>query len=380
MINLSNIGHTIIRLPYESSGSIASAWNTSANSCFYACGPTQLDPEIRLYEIFHSSPDNENFRLIAGWKSPRDQPTDTPDKLVSLHYFADELSFCLTLNCGDIVIVRREPEEHQSHVEIAGSVDAGIAAAAWSPDDELLAVVTNAKSFLLMSRDYDLVFETEIGPDDIQSTKHVSVGWGTAETQFKGRRVKSLRDPTVPEKVDSGSLSLSDKGEVNISWRGDGAYVAINSVDNEKRRTIRVYTRDGQLDSVSEPVDGLEGALSWRPAGNLLASVQRLSNCASVVFFERNGLRHGDFSLRLDKDELKSWGSFITLAWNSDSSILAVQFKDRTQLWTMKNYHYYLKKEIKNLQQKTEPLLSIKWHPEKPYMLHKCYSGKLIHS
>ena len=378
MINLGNIGHAIIRLPHEAPESIASAWDTSANSSFYACGRTKLDPETRLYEIVHSATDNKKVRLIAGWKSPHTQLIENAEKLVSLHYFADDLSFCLTLKCGDIVIIRRKPEEHQSHVEIAGSIDAGIAAAAWSPDEELLAILTPSKSFLLMSRNYDPVYETEIGPDDLQSSKHVSVGWGTAETQFKGRRAKGLRDPTIPEKVDSGFLSLLDKGEVNISWRGDGAYVAINSIDNEKRRTIRVYTRDGKLNSVSEPVDGLEGALSWRPTGNLLASVQRLSNRVSVVFFERNGLRHGDFNLRLNADELSSWGSEIKLSWNSDSSILAVQFKDRTQLWTMKNYHYYLKKEMKNLDYEIESPLSIAWHPENPYILHKCYGGELI--
>jgi hypothetical protein len=37
------------------------------------------------------------------------------------------------------------------------------------------------------------------------------------------------------------------------------------------------------------------------------------------VFFERNGLRHGEFTLR-ESDEHK----IIELQWNSDSSILAV--------------------------------------------------------
>lgn len=377
MINLNNINHAIYRLPCKASNNTVSAWDTNSNSLFIACAPTKPNREIQLYEIQSSAAKDERVRLIAGWESPDSASKENFEKLVNLHYFADDLSFCLILNGGDIFIIRREPDEYQSHVEIAGSIDAGIAAAEWSPDEELLAVVTSSKSFLLMSRNYEPVYEVIIRPDDLESSNHVSVGWGTVETQFKGRRAKGLRDPTVPEKVDAGCLSHLDKGEITISWRGDGAYVAVNSVDDSKRRTIRVYERDGLLNSVSEPLDGLEGSLSWRPAGNLLAGVQRLSDRASVVFFERNGLRHGEFSLRLTEDELNTWASEIRLTWNFDSSILGVQFKDRIQLWTMKNYHYYLKKEIKHLYCEIESSMSMKWHPESPHILHKCYDGML---
>jgi elongator complex protein 1 len=110
---------------------------------------------------------------------------------------------------------------------------------------------------------------------------------------------QALLDPTVPESIDEGVLSAFDDRSVTISWRGDGAYFAINKVEEEQRRMVRVYSREGQLDSVSEPVDGLEGALSWRPSGNLIAGVRRLKDKIEVVFFERNGLRHGEFDLRL---------------------------------------------------------------------------------
>ena len=377
MINLNDVGHSIYTLPCEASQNTVSAWDTSSNSLFFACAPTKSNTEIQLYEIQSAAAKGESIRLVAGWEPPYGESKNSFEKLVNLHYFADDLSFCLIVNGGDIFIIRREPDEYQSHVEIAGSIDAGIAAAEWSPDGELLAVVTSSTSFLLMSRNYDPVYEVEIRSDDLKSSNHVSVGWGSAETQFKGRRVKGLRDPTVPEKVDAGSLSHLDKGEITISWRGDGAYVAVNSVDDMKRRTIRVYERDGLLNSVSEPLDGLEGSLSWRPAGNLLAGVQRLPHCASVVFFERNGLRHGDFSLRLTEDDLNTWASEIRLTWNSDSSILGIHFRDRIQLWTMSNYHYYLKKEIKNLRNEIDSSVSMAWHPENPYILHKYYGGMM---
>ena len=35
-----------------------------------------------------------------------------------------------------------------------------------------------------------------------------------------------------------------------------------------------------------------------RPSGNLIASSQKLPNKHEIIFFEKNGLRHGEFSLR----------------------------------------------------------------------------------
>ena len=174
----------------------------------------------------------------------------------------------------------------------------------------------------------------------------------------------------MPEHIDEGRLSPFDRKEVTISWRGDGAYVAMNSVDvadDSERRMIRVFTREGQLDSVTEPVDGLEGALSWRPAGNLVASIQRLQDRVDVIFFERNGLRHGQFTLRLSQDDMRTWAAAISVAWNVDSSVLAVTFLDRIQLWTMGNYHYYLKQEIL-LPPDVDPV-QVTWHSEKALYL-----------
>jgi elongator complex protein 1 len=186
-----------------------------------------------------------------------------------------------------------------------GSIDAGIAAARWSPDEELLAVVTKADTVILMGGAFDPVAEITMTDEDLKASKHVSVGWGKKETQFQGRGAKALRDPTIPEKVDQGLPSTNEDGAVSISWRGDGAFVAINSVQEGFRRAIRVYSREGELDSASEPVDGFEGALSWRPSGNLIAGIQRLTDRVDVVFFERNGLRHGQFTLRSTRVELR---------------------------------------------------------------------------
>jgi elongator complex protein 1 len=269
---------------------------------------------------------------------------------------------------GDIVVVRDEPPSEEDRIEIVGSVDAGITAASWSPDEELLAITTKADTVVFMSRSFEGITDVSMTSEDLKASNHVSVGWGKKETQFKGKGAKALRDPTMPEKTDEGVLSANDDSNAAISWRGDGAYLAISSIEASSRRIIRVYSREGILDSVSEPVDGLEGALSWRPAGNLIAGVRSLEDRVDVVFFERNGLRHGQFSLRLTEAQRQLPGRHIGLSWNSDSTVLAVIMADCIQLWTMGNYHWYLKQEIKTTSTMalSEPLV---WHPEKSLRL-----------
>ncbi|KAL0263264.1 putative elongator complex protein 1 [Diplodia seriata] len=365
MRNLRCVRNAVRKIPADALPLTATAWDTAADSLICTFGPSESSAVIELKRL-----QDDDFSLIASWDAPCPLPELSCDSVLSLQYFPDTLTACLVLAGGDIVIVREEPLHGEDLIEIVGSVDAGITAAAWSPDEELLAITTRANTLLYMTRDFENVSNISFSPDDIRASNHVSVGWGKAETQFKGKRAKALRDPTMPEKVDEGLLSSLDDQTVTITWRGDGAYLAVNSVESEKRRMIRVYSREGALDSVSEPVDYLEGALSWRPAGNIIAGVQRRDDRIDVVFFERNGLRHGQFGLRLTPDEMKSWGSNISLAWNTDSTALAVCFKDRVQIWTMGNYHYYLKQEIRlsddpNSTSAVQP----RWNPEKALRL-----------
>ncbi|KAJ2985322.1 hypothetical protein NUW58_g5597 [Xylaria curta] len=361
-------------------GAITSTcWDPAKDELLCTLGPDSVDGRIRLLRILEhvraSSVDIE-CQEVASWDAPSPNPDVVVDRVVSLHHFADNLTTCLVLEGGDIVAVQESEGASTSdgvHIEIMGSIDEGITAASWSPDEELLAITTKAKTVVFMSRTFDGITDMVMTAEDLKASKHVSVGWGKKETQFQGRGAKALRDPTIPEKVDQGVISPTDDGKTSISWRGDGAYVAISAIEDDIRRVIRVYSRDGVLDSASEPVDHMESALSWRPAGNLMASVQRLEDRVDVIFFERNGLRHGQFSLRppktrtLTKDE-------IHLSWNADSTVLAVALDDRIQLWTMGNYHWHLKQEILVESQPRE----LTWHPEKPLRFGAAMAGKLI--
>ncbi|CAK7274901.1 Putative elongator complex protein 1 [Sporothrix epigloea] len=395
---MRNLRNARFHLCRDAIGATAACWDAGKNEVVVAFGPTIEEPRVRLARIVDQN--QLNCHDIASWDVLESYPGQIVDRVASLHYFGDLAAVCAIMAGGDIVMIHEEsPGSYEAaHIEIVGSVDTGIAAARWSPDEEVLAVVTTSGNLILMSRSFDTISETPLAPADLAASKHVSVGWGKKETQFKGRgAAKALRDPTIPEIIDDGTLSPTDDvSAVTISWRGDGEYVAINSteaIDNgtteaeealserKRRRVIRVYSREGVLDSASEPVDGLESHLSWRPAGNLLAAVQRKAAFPgrsdsqdefNIVFFERNGLRHGQFALRLPSTGATEGPT--SLDWNTDSTVLAITYESAVQLWTTGNYHWYLKQELNTSPR--QPLTL--WHPEKPLLLATAASNGLV--
>ncbi|KAI5965550.1 ELP1 [Candida pseudojiufengensis] len=317
-------------------------------------------------------------------------------KLLNTAHFVDSSQLVFVFSNGDIITSTYNQQQNIDYdstiIEIVGTIDVGIQAAQWSHDEETLVLITNENKVLLLSRMFEPISEKILDSNDIKITdsKHVSVGWGKKETQFKGKGFKQLerekealrnagldedatqlRDPTVNE-VEKGTTSSLDDGTVRISWRGDSEYFTVNTVEPVivedtgemfDRRVIRVFNREGELDSVNEAVDGLEQNLSWKPQGALIASTQRHvddedgEEVLDVVFYERNGLRHGQFNTRLNpEDEVVQ-----NITWSSDSEILLLQMKNRVQLWTSKNYHWYLKQEIF-----ANDIIFTKFHPEKP--------------
>ncbi|KAK3985573.1 putative Elongator complex protein 1 [Cladorrhinum sp. PSN332] len=398
MRNLRNIGHGVFRDPdpesplasafvSHSSSSTpttfsASCWDVSRDEVIVARGPTPGDSRIELLRLArhtHAAPPSHlQSRSIASWVPVTDN--GEPDVIRSMHYFSDTLTTCVVLAGGNIVTVIEDEETGavpgEAHIEIVATLKPSIAAARWSPDEDLLVLATGDGKVFFISRDIDVIAEVGLSEEDLKLSKHVSVGWGKKETQFqgKGAKAKALKDPTIPDKEVQGTPSPNDDGRCTISWRGDGAYVAVNFLQEGVRRAVRVYTREGELDSVTEPVDGLEGSLSWRPEGNLMAGIQRLPGRTDVVFFERNGLRHGQFTLRAPEDAPDATQD-ITLEWNSDSTVLAVILKDRIQLWTTGNYHWYLKQEILVGQHQT-PRFS--WHGEKALLFAAATADKVV--
>jgi elongator complex protein 1 len=64
------------------------------------------------------------------------------------------------------------------------------------------------------------------------------------------------------------------------------------------------------------------------------------------------------------------------LRWNSDSNVLAISYPDKVQLWTMSNYHYYLKQELV-FPEPASQAIHCAWHSERPLALALSTQGRI---
>ncbi|XP_030594916.1 elongator complex protein 1 isoform X2 [Archocentrus centrarchus] len=245
----------------------------------------------------------------------------------------------------------------------------------WSPDEELVILTTGQETIIMMTKDFEPITEVGIHQDDFGEGKFISVGWGKKETQFHGSEGKQAAQRKIQEVQPAVAW---DDRRPRVTWRGDGQLFAVSAVCPQSgARKVRVWNREGVLQATSEPINGLEQALCWKPSGSLIASTRRHPNKHSVVFMEKNGLLHGDFALPFGKDEAK----VKELLWNSDSTVLAIWLEDLTagedgrvntyiQLWTVGNYHWYLKQSLEFGRDPQKAPVCVCWDPERPLRLH----------
>ncbi|GAA6015095.1 hypothetical protein JCM10207_008729 [Rhodosporidiobolus poonsookiae] len=317
--------------------------------------------------------------------------------VVSFKYLPEDDTLVLVLANGEVEQIFLQGEMGEARCENVGTFDSGIKAAEWSPDEELLAIVTGDDLLLLLTRTFDPLSESPLHTSTFGTDAPVSVGWGAKSTQFHGSLGKAAAQAAArahPLDVD-WLLSPLDDRATRIAWRGDSAWFAVSSVEAAPPRTdrpdegerevrrVRIYSRTGEQSSTSEPVPGLEGPLAWVPSGEIIAGSQRKVVPRPeaeedvelwVVFFERNGLRRHEFRLREDPARVKAGGVRVReLGWNAGSDVLAVWLERNgergveyvVQLWHRSNYYWYLKQELSPRLSQTGSLRAFVWHPEK---------------
>ncbi|NWI51091.1 ELP1 protein, partial [Calyptomena viridis] len=303
-------------------------------------------------------------------------PKDGSGCIVGVEDLPEQESVCVATATGDILLCSLSTKQ----VECVGSVDSGLSTMSWSPDQELVLLTTGQQTLIMMTRDFEPIAEKQIHQDDFgEGERFVALGWGKKETQFHGSEGKQAARHKQMEVLPT---SAWDDGWPRVTWRGDGQFVAVSAVCPETgARKVRVWNRELVLQSTSEPISGLQQALSWKPSGNLIASTQEKPNRHDVVFLEKNGLLHGEFTLPFQKGQVK----VNELHWNADSTILAIWLEDLkvensnpnsyVQLWTMGNYHWYLKQSLHFGSLEENQLVSLLWDRENLYRLHILCQG-----
>ncbi|ESP00729.1 hypothetical protein LOTGIDRAFT_112482, partial [Lottia gigantea] len=293
--------------------------------------------------------------------------------IVDIQYIPDLQALCIAVSDGTLI----QWTVFNNELEEVGCVPSGIKTMCWSPDLELLILATGEEKFILMTREYDPIIESPLQDEQFGEAEFVTVGWGKKETQFHGSAGKQAAQQKQKE------ITVAVEGDdckTRISWRGDDGLYFVTSFINKNTgaRQLKVWTREGTLHSTSEPVDGLQQPLSWKPSGSLIASAKKSDNKQEIIFFEKNGLRHGEFILPFQNGQIK----VKELIWNIDSSILCVWCEDiehnsYVQLWTVNNYHWYLKQSL--MFGDKEQVSAVHWDPEHTYRLHVTTRGGNYH-
>lgn len=316
------------------------------------------------------NPKDGQISAVVSLVSDGYMPQDGSGKVVGIQCLPDQQSVCAATDNGNLLLWNVPIGE----LECVGNVDSGFTSMSWSPDMELLVLTTGQETMIMMTREFDPIMEKSLHPENFGSAEFITVGWGKKETQFHGSVGKQAA--TLKPEDEKPALPWDDR-KPRISWRGDGQFFVISTISpSTGGRKLRVWSREGEHDSTSENVDGVENVLCWKPSGSLITSSLRKANRHEIVFFEKNGLRHGEFSLPFAVKEVQ----VKEVLWNTDSTVLAVWCEDLNteentqnssksyvQLWTVGNYHWYLKQ---SLHFENDTPVAVVWDPEQTCKLH----------
>ncbi|KAM0870604.1 hypothetical protein ACQ4PT_039858 [Festuca glaucescens] len=254
------------------------------------------------------------------------------DFIVSMDYLMEKES--LLLGSADGCLLLYNVEERTT--EVVGRVEGGVKTVASSPDGALLSVTTGFGQLLVMTHDWEVLFETSIDPQS-----------------------------TAPCEIDNSGGQIQS----SVSWRGDGKYFAtLGGLDGSPKK-LTVWEREsGKVHSSSDVKNFMGQSLDWMPSGAKVATAHERKTegkCPLIVFYETNGLERSCFSIDEPAEVV-----IQTLKWNCNSELLAALVScgqyDVIKIWSCSNNHWYLKHELRYTKKEG---VKFSWGPTKPLHL-----------
>ncbi|XP_075146318.1 elongator complex protein 1 [Haematobia irritans] len=276
------------------------------------------------------------FSHVPGSQKQPQLLAEVPD-IVGAEYLALENGICLATSVGEVLLVNPETQQMNEGT----FCDVGIECMAWSPDQEVVVFVTKEHNVVVMTCTFDPLTEHSLADENSEvEGEFVNVGWGKKETQFHGSEGKEAAKRKQSEEIAVNLDSIAK--DIVISWRADGAYFVVSYVSQSRGRTFKVFDKEGKLQFVGEKQANLFHPTAWRPSGTWIAIPQQLPNKSTIALFEKNGLRHREIPLTFDLQT----EPVEDIKWSSDSEILSIKTEKKIYLYTIGNYHWYLKQVL----------------------------------
>ncbi|KAG2536665.1 hypothetical protein PVAP13_9NG211300 [Panicum virgatum] len=251
-----------------------------------------------------------------------------------MDYLMEKESLLLGSSAGCLLLYNVE----EKTTEVVGRLEGGVNTIASSPDGALLSVTTGLGQLLVITQDWEVLFEASLDP----------------------------HDATIGD-IDSTGCQIRS----SISWRGDGKYFAtLGALDGAYGPTkLTIWEREsGKVHSSSDAKPFMGALLDWMPSGAKVATAhdrRTEGKCPLIVFYEKNGLERSYFSID-EPGEV----AIRALKWNCNSEILAAlvssEQHDVIKIWSCRNNHWYLKHELRYTK---EERVKFFWDPTKPMHL-----------
>lgn len=347
-LKLSSQRSAQLDLKFEEEALLLSAFDIEHNRIFFASSANIIYTlQFPLSQHLYQNEAPWSKALLSSEAQPID--LEPGDSIVAMDYLIEKEALMVGTSNGCLVLHTVDSRM----TELIGRVEGGVKSVASSPDGALFAVTTGSGQLLVMTHDWEVLYETVLDPQ--------------------------LSDNVIIADTDS---SPSNGYQSSISWRGDGKYFAtLGGIrDSSSLQKLRVWEREsGMLHSASDSKTFMGKSLDWMPSGAKLAAVydRRAENkCPLIAFFEKNGLERNSFAI----DE-PSKMTIELLKWNCNSDLLAASVTcdqyDAIKIWSFSNYHWYLKQEIRYSKKDG---VKFTWDPTKPLHLICWTLGGMIMS
>jgi elongator complex protein 1 len=107
--------------------------------------------------------------------------------IIGIEFIIERQIICLIRSCGQILC--HDPQT--GSCEVAAVTSAGIYAASWSPDQDVLLIAQDDERLVVYTQFFELLSDTNLNPAEKGCAESVNVGWGSKETQFHGSEGKA---------------------------------------------------------------------------------------------------------------------------------------------------------------------------------------------
>lgn len=110
-----------------------------------------------------------------------------PDKqeheIVSIDFIIEQHLVCIVERVTGQILTY---DSESGTASLAATFSEGIESASWSPDQEILLLVTSNNRIVQLTQSFEVICETDVNPSGSGAAESVAVGWGSAKTQFQG--------------------------------------------------------------------------------------------------------------------------------------------------------------------------------------------------